>query len=132
MNIARPSNQAVINAPARVLTLPATSLPNAAAPPMPASNAIRLPIRPHTMMIQPIVSSPMTDNITPVKLVSRSDGARISNPTREPAMRGSMVRLEITASTNTTRVGTRHIIPVSAISLLKQSVPDQYSGSEYH
>ena len=74
------------------------------------------------MMIQPIVSSPITDNMTPVKFVSRSDGARISNPISVPPTRGSMVRFEITASASTTRVGTRHTIPVSAMSRLHRSV----------
>ena len=107
MKTARPNSHVASNALARVLTRRLASRPKADAPPMRASSAISPPISPQTMITQPMVSSRMTVRMTSVKLVSSSAGASMASPTTVPPTSGSMVRLESTASTSTTRVGIR-------------------------
>ena len=123
MKTASPSSQVASSALARVRTRRLASRPKADAPPIRASTAISPPISPQTMITQPMVSSCMTVRITSVKLVRSSEGASMASPTTVPPTNGSMVRLESTASTSTTKVGITTANPSMFMAAALQRAP---------
>ena len=106
-----PWNQVTINDLLLEFALFAILRANADAPPVWISSYIRLPMRPQTMMTQPIVSSCMTCSVISERLAMTFPGEISRVPTTTTASSAATGRCVITAVAITTSVGSKLMMP---------------------